>query len=100
MTVSAIVFGEAPGYVPLITTVGGTISGYSLMGSSGMATRPAVRMRIEMTDAKIGRSIKNAEIFMAAQFDFAVAAVTVAGAPMVAMFGFTWIPGRTRCSPL
>ena len=35
MTVSAMVFGEAPGYWPLTTTVGGTISGYSLMGSDG-----------------------------------------------------------------
>ncbi len=41
MTVSAMVFGEAPGYWPLTTTVGGTISGYSLIGSAGMASRPA-----------------------------------------------------------
>ena len=34
-------------------------------------------MRMEMTDAKIGRSMKNAEIFMAAQFDLAVAAASV-----------------------
>ena len=43
ITVSAIVLGEAPGYWPLTTTVGGTISGYSLMGRIGMASRPADR---------------------------------------------------------
>ena len=65
MTVSAIVFGEAPGYCPLTTTVGGTISGYSLIGSSGIATSPATTMMIEMTEAKIGRSMKKEEMFMA-----------------------------------
>jgi hypothetical protein len=39
MTVSAMVLGEAPGYWPLTTTVGGTISGYSLIGSDGMASK-------------------------------------------------------------
>ncbi len=42
-TVSAMVLGEAPGYVPLTTTVGGTISGYSLIGSDGIATVPPRR---------------------------------------------------------
>src|SRR5580704_11602216 len=64
MTVSAMVFGEAPGYCPLTTTVGGTISGYSLMGSTGMARRPATVRRIASTEAKIGRSMKNEEMFM------------------------------------
>src|SRR5271156_994471 len=66
ITVSAMVFGEAPGYCPLTTTVGGTISGYSLMGSSGMARRPATVIRIARTEAKIGRSMKNEEMFMTA----------------------------------
>src|SRR5882757_4796258 len=87
-----------------MTTVGGTISGYSLMGSSGIATRPAVRMRMDTTEAKIGRSMKKDEMFMAAQFDFVAAAAVVvasaAGAPIVIMFGLTCAPGRTRCSPL
>src|ERR1700722_13714293 len=64
MTVSAMVLGEAPGYVPLTTTVGGTISGYSLMGSDGMANNPATAMRIASTEAKIGRSMNTEEMFM------------------------------------
>src|ERR1700677_3608246 len=64
MTVSAMVLGEAPGYWPLTTTVGGTISGYSLIGNTGMARRPATVRRIASTEAKIGRSIKNEEMFM------------------------------------
>jgi len=53
-----------------MTTVGGTMSGYWLIGSSGMATIPAVRIRMDMTEAKIGRSMKKDEMFMAAgQFE-------------------------------
>src|SRR5262245_16382552 len=62
MTVSAIVLGEAPGYCPETTTVGGTISGYSLMGSRGSPKYPATRMMIEITEAKMGRSMKNEEM--------------------------------------
>src|SRR5260370_38630919 len=64
MTVAAMVFGDAPGYWPLTTTVGGTISGYSLIGSTGIANIPAVVMRIASTVAKIGRSMKNEEMFI------------------------------------
>src|SRR5215469_16559427 len=65
MTVSAMVLGEAPGYWPLTTTVGGTISGYSLMGRLGIASRPATVMRMASTVAKIGLSIKKEEMFIA-----------------------------------
>src|SRR5271167_1786534 len=64
MTVSAIVLGEAPGYCPLTTTVGGTISGYSLIGSCGIASSPATVISIARTVANIGRSMKNEEIFI------------------------------------
>src|SRR5260370_6539336 len=64
MTVAAMVFGDAPGYWPLTTTVGGTISGYSLIGSTGIARIPAAVMRIASTVAKIGRSMKNDEMFI------------------------------------
>src|SRR5580692_6207949 len=64
MTVSAMVLGEAPGYWPLTTTVGGTISGYSVIGSDGMASRPAAVMMMARPVAKIGRSIKKDEIFI------------------------------------
>src|SRR5450432_361453 len=64
ITVSAMVFGEAPGYCPLTTTVGGTISGYSLIGRFGMASRPATVINIASTVANIGRSMKNEEMFI------------------------------------
>ncbi|MDQ1092901.1 hypothetical protein QE400_002314 [Xanthomonas sacchari] len=60
-TVSAMTLGLAPGYTVRTTTEGGTTSGYSPMGSSGMAIRPAAKMTIDSTAAKIGRSMKNLE---------------------------------------
>src|SRR5580704_18696167 len=64
MTDSAMVFGDAPGYWPLTTTVGGTISGYSLIGRFGIASRPATVINIASTVANMGRSMKNEEMFM------------------------------------
>src|SRR5260221_2286580 len=64
-TVSAIVCGLAPGYVATTTTDGGTTSGYSEMGRFFIAIRPATSISVESTPAKIGRSIKNLEIFIA-----------------------------------
>src|ERR1700733_5184415 len=66
ITVSAMVLGEAPGYCPLTTTVGGTISGYSVIGSDGMASRPAAVMTMASAVAKMGRSMKKEEIFIPA----------------------------------
>src|SRR6478672_995217 len=60
-TVSAITFGLAPGYTVRTTTEGGTTSGYSPIGNSGIAIRPAAKITIESTAAKIGRSMKNLE---------------------------------------
>src|SRR3546814_9391662 len=60
-TVSAITLGLAPGYTVRTTTEGGTTSGYSPIGSSGIAIRPAAKITIERTAAKIGRSMKNLE---------------------------------------
>src|SRR5580698_6740043 len=65
ITVSAMVLGEAPGYCPLTTTVGGTISGYSLIGSWGIASSPPTVISIARTVANIGRSMKNEEMFIA-----------------------------------
>src|SRR5687768_5195791 len=74
MTVSAMVFGDAPGYWPETTTVGGTISGYSLIGRMGSAIRPATTTMMEITDAKIGRSMKKEDMFMRAARSSAAAA--------------------------
>src|SRR5580658_9621279 len=45
-------------------TVGGTTSGYSLIGSCGNAIRPARKISADRTPAKIGRLMKNCESFM------------------------------------
>jgi hypothetical protein len=45
--------------------VGGVISGYCEIGSEKTAIPPASVMRIEITLAKIGRSMKNREIIRA-----------------------------------
>src|SRR5882672_10194580 len=63
-TVSAITFGLAPGYCARTTTDGGTTSGYSEIGIWRSAKRPATKMSTDSTPAKIGRSMKNREIFM------------------------------------
>ena len=47
--------GFAPGYVARTTTVGGTTSGYSLIGKSRSDSAPAMKMIADRTAAKIGR---------------------------------------------
>ena len=64
-TVSAIVLGLAPGYVPRTTTVGGTTLGYSLIGSTNSDSAPATVISSDRTAAKIGRSMKKRETFTA-----------------------------------
>ena len=59
--VSAITFGLAPGYSARTWTLGGTTSGYSLTGSSGIAINPVIKIKIDSTAAKIGLSIKKRE---------------------------------------
>src|SRR5262245_611267 len=63
-TVSAITFGLAPGYCARTTTDGGTTSGYSEIGICRSAKSPDTKMSTDSTPAKIGRSMKNLEIFM------------------------------------
>src|SRR5688500_7504627 len=58
---SAISLGLAPWYIARTTTLGGTTSGYSTAGRSGMAISPAAKIIIERTMANIGRSMKNLE---------------------------------------
>src|SRR6185295_2702858 len=60
-TVEAMVSAEAPGYVVLIVTVGGAISGYCATGSENAAMVPASVMMIASTIAKTGRSMKKRE---------------------------------------
>src|SRR5215470_9671873 len=63
-TVSAITFGLAPGYCARTTTDGGTTSGYSEIGNTRSASRPATKTISDSTPAKIGRSMKNLGRFM------------------------------------
>src|SRR3954449_9508988 len=60
-TVSAMTSADAPAYVAFTTTVGGAISGYSVMGRARKEIAPTRVSMIEMTPAKIGRSIKKWE---------------------------------------
>src|SRR5260221_531466 len=58
-TVSCTVVAEAPGYVVLICTEGGAIGGYCSIGRAKIDNAPATMIRMAMTIAKIGRSMKN-----------------------------------------
>ena len=60
-TVSETTEALAPGYTHETWTVGGVISGYCAMGSCQTNTSPASVIRIEMTAANMGRSMKNRE---------------------------------------
>jgi hypothetical protein len=50
-------------------TDGGTTSGYSAIGITGRASSPMTKMSTESTPAKIGRSMKNLDRFMASSPD-------------------------------
>src|SRR6266567_2082241 len=50
------------------TMVGGTTSGYSLMGSLNIEIKPTRKMRVEITPAKIGRRMKKFEKFIRLPF--------------------------------
>src|ERR1700730_2295922 len=63
-TVSAMTLGLAPGNCARTTTAGGTTSGYSEIGSWNDAITPPSRTIVDRTPAKIGRSMKNREMFM------------------------------------
>ncbi|MNF32812.1 hypothetical protein D3C84_136110 [compost metagenome] len=63
-TLSPMTLGLAPGKLARTTTVGGTTSGYSLIGSWNSEMLPAIRISSDSTAAKIGRVIKNLEKFI------------------------------------
>src|SRR5690606_5540862 len=104
-TVSAITLGLAPGYTAVTTTDGGTTSGYSPIGSSGIEISPAAKITIDSTAAKIGRSMKNLEKSMMSLLAAAYCIATAcagdgAGAPMAMTCGVTGMPGmNTFCTP-
>ena len=57
-TVSERTLALAPGKTALTWTLGGAISGYWAIGRLSSATLPTSTIKIEITDAKIGRSMK------------------------------------------
>src|SRR3984885_1725657 len=59
VTVFCNVSADAPGYVAVIATDGGAMLGYSATGNLVSDNAPATRIKMEMTQAKIGRSMKN-----------------------------------------
>ncbi len=58
VTVRSMVSALAPGYTALIATWGGAISGYAAAGRRVMARPPPTMMRMAMTQASTGRSMK------------------------------------------
>lgn len=62
VTVLETVSAEAPGYCALILTEGGAICGYCATGNVKIESNPTPMMRIEITQAKTGRSMKNRAI--------------------------------------
>src|SRR5512146_2675469 len=60
-TVCSSVDADAPGYTACTVTTGGAISGYCAMGSERIAARPASTMKMEITAANSGRSMKKRE---------------------------------------
>src|SRR5277367_5742150 len=60
-TVDATTSALAPGYCPVTLISGGAISGYWAIGSRENDTAPRITKTIEITAAKIGRSMKKCE---------------------------------------
>ena len=59
VTVSCTVWAEAPGYMALMVICGGAIGGYWETGRVLIASRPASMTMMAITQAKIGRLMKN-----------------------------------------
>src|SRR3954470_18606845 len=96
-TVFASVSALAPGYDALIVTVGGAISGYCDTGRPNAETRPAIRMTIESTLAKIGRSMKKREKLPMARPYFVAPAGAAVLAPAVPVLPVVLI-GAPACA--
>src|SRR5215469_5151278 len=95
---------EAPGNDVFTTTVGGAISGYSVIGSARYEMYPTSVTMIDITAAKIGRSTKKWEkriggsLYEAA--GRAYCGALRAGAALISpSSGLTFCPGRARGSP-
>ncbi len=111
--------GDGAAYAsPAMVTVGGAIGGYCEIGNCRIEIAPASMTMMAMTQAKIGRSMKNLGIMVyffsslgfapgaggapgpAAPGLPAAAGAAMSGAPGVQGIGLTVAPGRTFCKPL
>ena len=100
VTLFSMVCAEAPGYLVVIRTDGGATSGYWEMGSLRTEIAPASMMTMAITQAKMGRSIKNLAMTYSAFF----AGVCPVGAacvwaPDCWAATFTGAPGLIFCRP-
>jgi hypothetical protein len=93
--VFAITSAVAPAYPAAIATCGGASSGYCSIGETVIATAPASTISSDMTDDRIGRSMKK-WVNTARRYFFGVSAalIGVAGAAIV-----TGCPGTTFSTP-
>src|SRR6516225_11835821 len=64
-TVAATTSALAPGYWPVTLMIGGAISGYWATGRRKNDTAPTITNTMEITAAKIGRSMKKCEMRIA-----------------------------------
>src|SRR6266849_4957096 len=64
-TVEATTSALAPGYCPVTLMIGGAISGYWATGRRENDTAPTITNTMEITAAKIGRSMKKCEMRIA-----------------------------------
>jgi len=72
VTVEAVVSAEAPGKVAVTLTEGGAMPGYCATGRVMIASTPTPMIRIEITQAKTGRSMKKRAIARPCPPDFSV----------------------------
>src|SRR3954468_5319828 len=100
VTVCSTVSALAPGYVVETVICGGAISGYAAVGSSNTQSRPATVIRMAITHAKTGRSMKKSAMRGYCEVEGLVGRAEPPGAPSalsadeVAAVTFTIVPGR------
>ena len=100
VTVSCTVLADAPGYTAFIVICGGAIGGYWETGSALTARKPASMIMMAITQAKIGRFMKNFGMEQLLYFFAAGAAADAGAAAGIAGTlsngtALTGIPGRT-----
>src|SRR5215467_8908871 len=108
-TVEATTSALAPGYCPVTLIIGGAISGYWATGRRENDTVPTITNTMEITAAKIGRSMKKCEMRIALPQSAlsweALGSALAWGEPGIGVggasfWGLTFWFGRARINPL